>query len=73
MPQPAMRSDLNEAFDVEGHLFAQIAFNRAGGVDRFGDLAHFLLGEILDPDVRIDLHLGEDLAGPMWANAINVL
>ena len=56
-----MRADLNQALDVERHLLAQIAFHRALGLDRLGDPAHFLFREILDPDVRVDLHLGEDL------------
>jgi hypothetical protein len=68
-----VRADLDQALDVEGHLLAQVALDGALSFDGFRDPAHLLLREILDPDVRIDLHLGEDLGGAVRTDAVNVL
>jgi len=73
MAHAAVRADLDEALDVERNLLAQVALHRSLGFNRLGDLAHFLFREILDPNVRINIHLGEDLARPMGADTINVL
>jgi hypothetical protein len=73
MPRTPVGPDLDQSLDVEGDLLAQIAFHGTLSFDGLGDPAHFLFREILDPNVGIDLDLGEDLAGPVWTDAVNVL
>src|ERR1700688_1637240 len=61
MAQTAITTDVGEPLDVAGALAPQIALDFDGTVDRVAQTLLLFLGEILDPDVRVDAGLLEDL------------
>ena len=54
MADALVRTDLDLALDVLGHVAAQVAFNLEVGVDPRSELGHFLVREVTYPGVPID-------------------
>ena len=72
MPIPAVRADLDEPLDVEGHLATQVALDLVAPVDQLAEPVDLLLGEVADAGVRVDVRLGQDLLARGQAEAIDV-
>ena len=70
--QAAVAADLHQPLDVERNLLAEIAFDAALLLEHAADLAHVVLGQILDPDVRADAGRTENVARPFAADAVDI-
>ena len=70
--QAAVRADLDQALDVQGHLAAQVALDLVAPVDDLAQPVDLLLGEVPDPGVRVDVGLGEDLLAGRQADPVDV-
>ena len=72
MTKPAIAGQIHQPLDVHRHLAAKIAFDHMVGVDRFADVEHFLVGQVLDPARGLDAQLLGDLDGLGAPNAVNI-
>src|SRR5579859_746745 len=72
MPLPAIRADLHEPLDVHGDVFAQVAFDRALGLDDLADAVDLVFVEVLDFLDRLNLGGLDDLRGARMADAVDV-
>ena len=71
--QATVAADVHEALDVLALLTTEVALDHEVGlIDVLADGVNFLLGEVLDTGVRIDVRLRADLAGGGAADAVNV-
>jgi hypothetical protein len=70
--EPAVRTDFHQAFDIEGNLFAQIAFDPVLLFDDFPDLVHIIIIEF--PDFCIGAYAGggQDLVRYGTSDAIDI-
>ena len=60
MTEAAIRADLLEPLDVEGHLAPQVALDLVAAVNDLPQPVHLLLGEVADAGVGVDARLDED-------------
>src|ERR1019366_5479455 len=72
MAHAAVAVDLHQTLDVESDVLAQIAFDLPLVGDDLADLAHVVLGEILDARVFIDRRLAENVERARTADAVDV-
>ena len=61
MAEAAVRADLDEALDVQGHFPAEVALHLVAAVDHLPQPVDLVLGEVPDPGVGVDVRLLEDL------------
>src|SRR5438552_2204447 len=68
----AVAVDLHQPLDVEADVLAEIALHFPLIGDDLADLAHVILGEVLDARVAADTRLGQDGIRPRAADAKNI-
>src|SRR5262245_43478250 len=73
MAQTTVAADVLQALDRLRHLSAELTLDRRGLLDRHGDAADLVLGQLAGPHRRIDLGFGQDLLGAECADAVDVL
>src|SRR5688500_4463926 len=61
--EPAIAVDLHQPLDVDADVSSQIALDLAFILDDLTDLADVVFAEILDPHLRADFRLLQDLVG----------
>src|SRR5918997_3820355 len=57
VPKAAIRTDLDEALDVQRHLAAEVALDLVAPIDQLAEPVDLLLGEVTDTGVRVDVGL----------------
>src|SRR5262245_5739188 len=72
VPHAPVGPHLHQTLDVHGDVLAEVALHPALGVDDLRDAARLLLGEVLDPHVRIDLGLAQDPVTARDPDAVDV-
>src|SRR5947209_4716527 len=72
MAHPAVAVDLHQALDVEADVLAEVALDLPLVGDDLADLAHVILGEVLDARVAVHPGRDEDVVGPRTADAEDV-
>src|SRR6185295_16455864 len=73
MAQAAVAAEVHQPLDVHRHLAAQVAFDLVVAVDRFADLQHFGVSELVDATLGRNTDLVDDFLGELLADAVNVL
>src|SRR3954464_12077987 len=73
MAQAAVAAEVHQSLDVHRHFAAQVALDLVVAVDRFADLQHFGVGELVDATLGRNADLIDDLLGELLADAVNVL
>src|SRR2546425_1219851 len=71
VPKAAVRPDLDQAPDVQGHLLAQVSFDAAVFLDDLADSGRFFVGQVLNFLVRIHSGAIEDGQRPRPSDAVN--
>ena len=72
MPQSAVGADFDVPLDVHRDFLAQVAFDRAFVLDDLADVVDFVLAQVLNLLVRVDLRLLEKRARARMADAVDV-
>src|SRR5262249_43435060 len=72
MARAAIAADFHQPLDVHRDFLAQVAFDAALLLDDPADLAHVVLGEVLDADVGAQAGILEDAARADAADAVDV-
>src|ERR1700755_1058580 len=71
MAKPAVAGEVHQPLDVHRGLAAKVALDRELLVDRFADVQHLLVGEVLDPLFRRNPELLGDLLGRRAADSMD--
>src|SRR5437764_10203913 len=68
----AVAVDLHQPLDVQADVLAEVALDLPLVGDDLADLAHVVLGEVLDARVAVDARVREDVVRPRAADAENI-
>ena len=72
MTKAAIAPKIHQALDIHRGLATQVTFNRMVCIDRFADLQHFSIAEILHTAGVINAKLVGDLNRGCAANSVNI-
>ncbi len=70
--QAAIAAEIHQPLDVHRHLAAQIALDLVVAVDHLADPDDLVIGQLVDPALGGNAHLGADLAGLGAADAVDI-
>src|SRR5260221_905801 len=70
--QAAIAAEVHQPLDVHRHLAAQVALDLVVAIDDLADADDLVIGELVDPPLRGNAHLGADLLGFGPADAMDV-
>src|SRR5207249_821911 len=70
--EPAVAADLDQPFDVQVDLAAQVALDLVLAVDDLADSGQLLLGQVAHPRGRVDARLLTDLGGRGRTDPVDV-
>ena len=73
VPQAAIAAEIHQPLDIHRDIAPEIALDHVVAVDHLADLQHFLISELRDPARLRNAHLGHDLLGLVWPDAVDVL
>ena len=70
--KPTVAGEVHQPLDVHRGFAAKVALDLMVAVDRFADLNDFLVGQVLDPALRCNAELCDDVLGRGAADSVDI-
>jgi len=72
MTQASIITHVHETFDILRHFAAQVTFNLMICINRFANLQHFLVGQVVNPALTLNADFFTNFGGFRRADAVNI-
>ena len=72
MSGASVGTDFNQSLDVKSNVTAKVTFYDVVAVDGFTETGNFVIGQILNTGVRIDVCSFQNVIGEFSANTIDI-
>ena len=72
MPYTSIGTNFHEPFNVHGNFFTQVSFDPTLFFDNLPNATHFILGQISDFGIQVDICRCTNIAGPWPSDPMNI-